>query len=215
MKDNMKWLLLIPIAVVLAVVMVLFIPRIISSDSGTSGNADDASRPEQSQATQQEIADIQQKIDAVTELIAANPADAEAIKELGVSYAELGKVQSDSEDFNGSLRNLKNAVDQFRKYLVLRPTDQEVRIELGLAYVDMGLIDLGVREIQTVTVQVSTNQRAWHTLGWALSQEGKIPEARDAWQKSYNLNPTNTIGQESKQFLDQTAENQSLDSQNP
>jgi len=215
MKDNLKWLLLLPIAVLVAVVMVIFIPRIFSSDSGSDGNNNDSSTPKQSQATEQEITDIQKRIDAATELITANPADAEALKELGTSYYDLGTVQSGSEDFNASLRSFKNAIEQFRKYLNIRPQDPEVRIDLGLAYVDMGLIDLGVRELQTATVTAPTNQRAWHSLGWALSREGKVPEAREAWQKSYSLNPTSTIGQESMQFLDQTAQNQSLGSQSP
>lgn len=215
MKNNLKWLLLLPVAVLVAVVLIIFIPRIFSSDSGADGNSNDSSKPQQSQATEQEITGIQKRIDAATELIAANPADAEALKELGTSYYELGTVQSGSEDFNASLRSYKNAIEQYRKYLNIRPQDPEVRIDLGLTYVEMGLIDLGVRELQTATVSVSSNQRAWHSLGWALSQEGKVLEAREAWQKSYNLNPTSTIGQESKQFLDQTAQNQSLGSQSP
>ncbi|MFA6001704.1 MAG: tetratricopeptide repeat protein [Thermoleophilia bacterium] len=215
MKNNLKWLLLIPAAVLVAVVMIIFIPRIFSSDSGSSGNGDDSSKPKQGQASEQEITDIQKRIDAATELIAANPADAEAIKELGTSYYDLGTVQSGGEDYNASLRSFKSAIEQFRKYLSLRPQDPEVRTDLGLAYVDMGLIDLGVRELETATVTAPTNQRAWHSFGWALSQEGKVPEAREAWQKSYSLNPTSTIGQESKSFLDQTAQNQSLGSQSP
>jgi hypothetical protein len=30
-----------------------------------------------------------------------------------------------------------------------------------------------------------------------------LEEAKKAWEKSYALNPTSNIGQESKQFLDQ------------
>jgi len=214
MKDNLKWLLLLPVAVLVAVVLIIFIPRIFSPDSGSNGNVSDSSKP-QSQATEQEITDIQKRIDAATELVTANPADAEALKELGTGYYELGAVQSSSEDFNGSLRSYRDAIEQYRKYLNIRPKDPEVRVDLGLAYVEMGLIDLGVRELQTATVSAPSNQRAWHSLGWALSQEGKVLEAGGAWQKSYSLNPTSTIGQESKQFLDQTAQNQSLGSQSP
>ncbi|MFA5801354.1 MAG: tetratricopeptide repeat protein [Thermoleophilia bacterium] len=204
MKDNLKWLLLLPVAVLVAVVLIIFIPRIFSSDSSSDGNAGDSSKP-QSQATEQEITDIQKRIDAATELVTANPADAEAIKELGTGYYELGAVQAGSEDFNGSLRSYRDAIEQYRKYLNIRPDDPEVHVDLGLAYVEMGLIDLGVRELQTATVSAPSNQRAWHSLGWAFSQGGKVPEAREAWQKSYSLNPTSTVGQESKQFLDQTA----------
>jgi len=215
MKENLKWLMLLPLAIVLAVVLALVIPRIFSDDSGSDSNGAGSASPNQSEAVQQEITDIQKKIDAANELIAANPSDAEALKELGISYEEIGKIQSDSKDLNGSLRSLKNAIDQFRRYLVLRPDDTEARIELGLAYVEMGLLDLGERELRTVTVAAPANQRAWHSLGWALSQEGKVQEAREAWLKSFTIDPASSIGQESKAFFDQTAQNQPLSTQAP
>lgn len=201
MKENLKWLLLLPVAIGLAAVMIIFIPRILSNDE--SGGSDASTTSEQSQLSPEELADYQSRIDIAASLVAANPTDILALKELALAYEDMARIQAESKDVNGMLRNYKNAVDQFRKYLALNPADNEVRNELGMAYVEMNLADLGERELRTITTNAPTDQRAWLSLGVSLATQGKTAEAISAWQTSYNLAPTTDVGITAKQYLDE------------
>lgn len=211
MSDNLKWFMLVPILLI-AVGLGYVIPKLFG---GGDANEMAMTTKQQGQAVQLELSDLQARMDAYQEILKRDPNDLTAIRGLADTYLQMGSTQYDNGDANEAYRSYKASVDQYRRYLALKPDDVEVRIDLGLDYSYLDMFEVAVRELKSVTQAAPTNQRAWHSLGWILASNNKTAEARDAWQKSYNLNPGNAIGQESKQFLDQTGEAGAASSQQP
>ena len=199
-NSNLKWLLLLPVLVV-AVVVGFVAMKLMTGDSSADTSTTDS---QASPALQVQLSDIQDRINAYNTLIERNASDLEAIRGLGDSYLEQGQAQGDNNQVNDSYRSYKNAIDQYRKYLSIEPTNVEVRIDLGLSYSYLQMVDIALRELHACVAAAPDNQRAWHSLGWVeYNGAGDLAAARDAWTKSYNLNPSTSIGQESKSFLDQ------------
>lgn len=205
MKNNLKWLLLIPVFAIAIALGYLVPTQLLSDDNG----AEDSTAKPESQAVQLQVDEVQQRISAYQALLQRNPNDIDAMKGIGDSYLEMGAYQGESGQENDSYRSYKNAVDQYRKYLAIKPDGVEVRIDLGLAYSYLQMIDISLRELNAATTADPTNQRGWHSLGWVLyNSAGNLTDARAAWEKSYALNPNSPIGQESKSFLDQFSSTQ-------
>ncbi|MBI5871130.1 MAG: tetratricopeptide repeat protein [Actinobacteria bacterium] len=206
MKNNLKWLLLIPVFAI-AISLGYLIPTQLLNDDG--GEEETSTTKQASQAVQLQVDDIQERISAYQALLERNPNDIDAMKGMGDSYLEMGAYQGEAGQENESYRSYKNAVDQYRKYLAIKPDGVEVRIDLGLAYSYLQMIDIALRELNAATAAEPGNQRAWHSLGWVLyNSAGNLTDARAAWEKSYALNPNTPIGVESKSFLDQFSSTQ-------
>lgn len=206
MKSNLKWLLLIPVFAIAISLGYLIPTQLLSDDSGDDNTS---TTKQQSQGLQIQLDDSQERINAYQALLQRNPNDIDAMKGMGDSYLEMGAYQGEAGEVNETYRSYKSAVDQYRKYLAIKSDGVEVRIDLGLAYSYLQMIDIALRELRAATAADSNNQRAWHSLGWVLyNSAGNVTEARDAWQKSYNLNPNTPIGAESKSFLDQFSSSQ-------
>ncbi|MCL4472702.1 MAG: hypothetical protein M1539_01580 [Actinobacteria bacterium] len=199
----MKWLLLIPVLAVALALGYLIPTKLLSGDSGS---ADASADKQKNPALQVQLADIRDRITAYEALLQRNPGDLDALRGLGDSYLEEGQAQGENNQTNDSYRSYKNAVDQYRKYLAIKPDFVEVRIDMGLSYSYLQMIDISLRELNTCVTAAPDNQRAWHSLGWVqYNGAGNLTAAKDAWQKSYDLNPSTPIGQESKSFLDEFA----------
>lgn len=206
MSGNLKWLLLIPVFAI-AIALGYLIPTQLLSDDSSGDSTTTGSQ--QNQALQIELDDLKQRINAYQALLQRNPGDIDAMKGMGDSYLEMGSYQGEGGSVNESYGSYKNAVDQYRAYLAIKPEDVEVRIDLGLTYSYLQMTDIALRELRTATTAEPGNQRGWHSLGWVLyNSAGDTAEAREAWQKSYNINPSTTIGAESKTFLDQYSTSQ-------
>ena len=198
MKDYWKWLLLIPI-IAGAVIAGYLITGWLSQGDG--GSATDTGV--QNQAIQLEISDKQQVIDKTKALVANDASDTLALENLGNAYLELGMLQTEDGDVNGSFRSYKAAADAYQRYLQLMPDDADVRIDLGYTYYNLLMFEVAERELKAVTEAAPSNQRGWHVYGVVLNRLEKTDEAKAAWQHSYDLDPNSTIGQESKQFMEQ------------
>lgn len=206
MSGNLKWLLLIPIFAI-AITLGYLIPTQLSNDDSNGESTSTTSQ--QNQALQIQLDDLQERIKAYQALLERNPGDIDAMKGVGDSYLEMGSYQGEGGSVNDSYGSYKNAVDQYRAYLAIKPEDVEVRIDLGLTYSYLQMIDISLRELRTATTADPGNQRGWHSLGWVLyNSAGDVAAAREAWQKSYNINPNTAIGAESKTFLDQYSTSQ-------
>lgn len=197
MSDNLKWLLLIPVVIV-AISLGYVIPKLFGSGEG------DVPDKQRNQALELDIADTEQRIASYQDLIASNPADADALRGIGENYRELGTLQSQNDQVNEAFVSYKSAVDYYRKYLAANPAGQETRIDMGLTYFYMQMPDVAERELIVVTQALPLNQRAWHSLGWVQANGlGKEQEALVSWQRSYEIDPASVIGKESKSFMDQ------------
>lgn len=220
MSDNLKWLLLIPI-IILIIGGGYLVGKLV-------GNNDDSASPagQQNQALEIDKADVQQRIDGYQGLVARTPSDAEALKGLGDTYLEMGDLEQENDQTNDSFVSYKAAIDNYRKYLAIKPDDAEARIDLGYTYSLLLMPEVAVRELKAVT-QAAPNiadpesrkkaeQRAWHVLGFVLENNlGLSDEALQAWQTAYNIDPGSSMGQEAKQFIDQLSQPQPQQIQTP
>ncbi|MHB1390167.1 MAG: tetratricopeptide repeat protein [Thermoleophilia bacterium] len=208
MSDKLKWLLLIP-AIILAIALAYFIPKLI----GGSDNSSSAASTQQNQAMEIDKAAIQERIDTYAKLVASNPADADSLRGIADNYRELGALQDKNNQLNESAVSYKTAVDYYRKYLAIVPSGVEAKIDMGLTYFYLQMPEIAERALKESTHADPKNQRAWHALGWVEKNGmGNSEQARIAWQTSINIDPESPIGQESKSFLDQLS---SPDSQLP
>lgn len=208
MKGNMKWLLLVPVFA-LALALGYLVPTQLLSGDG--GDEQSAGNSQESQAAQIEIENMQSKLDDYQTVLSRNPGDIDVVRALADAYYEMGALQNKNGDINDSYRSYKNAVDQYRKYLSVKPDNVEVMTDLGLAYAEFQMTDIAVRELKAAVASAPGNQRAWHSLGWIQYRwASNLPDAKIAWQKSYDIDPNTPIGKESKSFLDDFAGQQSL-----
>lgn len=198
MKTYQKFLVLIPVlAAVVALTLYGYIK--LSEDGGE----DDSETSGQNQAIQLEIDDMQMRIEQYQSLVEMDPNDIVALGSMGDAYLEMGILQSEAGDVNGSYKSFKNAADSYNKYLAINPEDVEARIDLGYSYHNLLMFEISERELKTAVEMAPDNQRAWHVYGVVLEKLEKTDMAKEAWQTSYNLDPNSSIGQESKSFLDQ------------
>ena len=208
MKGNMKWLLLVPVFA-LALALGYLIPTQLLSGGG--GDEQSADNSQKSQAARIEIEDIQSRLNDYQTVLSRNPGDIDVVRVLADTYYEMGTIQGENGDINDSYRSFKNAVDQYLKYLSVKPDNVEVMTDLGLAYGDLQMPEIALRELKAAVALAPGNQRAWHSLGWVqYTGASNLPEAKIAWQKSYDLDPNSPTGKESKSFLDNFSAQQSL-----
>jgi len=212
MSDNLKWLLLIPL-VILVIGGGYLVGKLIGGDDESSQVV------QQNQALEIDKADVQQRIDAYQGLIARTPGDVEGFKGLGDTYLEMGDLLKENNENNEAFANYKSAIDNYRKYLAGKPEDAEARIDLGYAYSLLLMPEVAVRELKLATqlapntpdptARKAAEQRSWHVLGFVLMNNlGLEADAKQAWQTAYDIDPNSNMGQEAKQFLDQLAQPQ-------
>lgn len=205
MNDNLKWLLLIPV-VITAIALGYFIPKWIGGDDDKSS----VTKPQQNQALQIDISDIQDRIATYDRLVVSSPSDADALRGLADNYREMGALQDENNQVNESAASYKTAVDYYRKYLAINPDGLEAKIDLGLTYFYLQMPEIAERALKEVTQAAPGNQRAWHALGWVEENGiGNTEQAKIAWQTSISIDPNSATGQESKTFLEQLASPQS------
>lgn len=199
LKENLPWLILIPVVLVAAVLIAYLITSMLSDEDGN----DTVAVSEQNQAVQLEIDQKQELVYQYEGMLVTDASDIVALKGLGDAYLEIGLLQNEAGDVNGSFRSYKSAVDNYRKYLQQMPDDADVAVDLGYTYSNLFMFDIAVRELESATAMAPDNQRAWHVYGVVLNQIDMVDEAVISWQKSYEIDPNTSIGQESKLFLDQ------------
>ena len=199
MKDNLKWLVLLPVLGVV-VVLAIFVPRLVSSGSGAS---DKSSTSQNNQVVQQQIDQDKTTITNYQDLTKKNPKDQLALRKLGDTFADLGDLQSQEGKINDAAWSYKWAVDQYRQYLKLNSDDTEVRIDLGYTYTQLNMGDVAMRELQTAVAKQPGNQRGWLNIGYLDLQTGKVDESKAPLQKAIALGASSQYGQDAKQLLDQ------------
>ncbi len=197
MKDNIKWVLLIP-GIIVIIGLAYLVPKLVGVGSGNT--------PTQpvNPGVQQQINDAQNRINTYSAQVKTNPGDVASVKNLGEAYLDLAQSQEqNNQTVNDANRNFKNAIDQFRKYLAANSGDVDVTIDLGFAYSQLGMSEVALRELQAAAAQAPNNQRAWLNIGYIYLQTGRTDQCKAPLQKAVNLNPNSDEGKEAKQFLDQ------------
>ncbi len=107
-----------------------------------------------------------------------DPKHADALNYLGYTYAERGI-------------KIEEAVSLTRQAVSLKPNNGYYVDSLGWAFFKMGLLDEALAEIQKATMLVKDDPVIFEHLGEIYLKQNRVPDAREAWLHSLELDPTN------------------------
>lgn len=125
----------------------------------------------------------------IQRILKERPNDAKA-------FAQVGDIYFDQHKFN-------DAIEHYKKAIALEPQDVDSYNDLGLSYHYTGRSDEGLKYVEEGIQKNPNYQRAWLTKGFILAIKGNIPEARNAWEKAYKIDPNSDVGKSSASFLAQ------------
>lgn len=106
------------------------------------------------------------------------PKHADALNYLGYSYAERGV-------------KIEEAVSLIKRALVLKPNNGYYVDSLGWALFKMGQLDEALAEIKKAATLVRDDPVIFEHLGEIYLGQNLVPEAREAWLRSLELDPSN------------------------
>lgn len=133
--------------------------------------------------------DYNEVITHTKKLLQTNPNDAKALSALGDAYF--------------ALQRFEEAIDAYKKAIKIDPSDIDSCNDLGLS---LHYTNKSSDAIKYIDGCIKTNpnfQRIWLTKGFILSVSGKLPEAKEAWEKTFKMDPTSDVGRAAADFLAQ------------
>lgn len=123
------------------------------------------------------------------QLLQKNPNDAKALSSLGDAYF--------------ALQRFEDAIDAYKKAVKVDPNDIDSCNDLGLS---LHYTNKSSDAIKYIDECIKTNpnfQRIWLTKGFILSVSGRLPEAKEAWETAFKIDPTSDVGRAAADFLAQ------------
>ncbi|RJQ46629.1 MAG: hypothetical protein C4534_02380 [Gaiellales bacterium] len=124
---------------------------------------------------------------AYNDLLAANPQDALALSGLG----QIAMIEGD----------FPTAANYLNQSIGIDPSDPYKYELLGEAYYEMKLIDKSVAAMEQAVALAPDNQMILLNAGTVLHQAGREEEARQLWQRSYDIDPNSKFGQNAFHML--------------
>ncbi|HBO83425.1 MAG: hypothetical protein A2073_06705 [Deltaproteobacteria bacterium GWC2_42_11] len=122
-------------------------------------------------------------------ILQKNPNDARALADIGDAYFGLQRFQ--------------DAIDVYKRVIATDPKDIDSCNDLGLSLHYTGKSEEALKYIDECIKGNPDYQRIYLTKGFILSVNGKKEEARDAWERAYNMNPVSEVGKAAQDFLAQ------------
>ena len=134
--------------------------------------------------------ELQQRIAANQQVVAADPKNLNAWIALGNDYFDLQQAQ--------------NSVDAYAKALALQPGNSRVLVDQGVMYRQLQQFDKAVANFKQATRLDPKLVQGWFNLGIVCSQDLKKPdEAVKAWTKVIEVAPESSQAAQAQQFLAQ------------
>jgi len=112
------------------------------------------------------------------ETIHLDPRHANALNYLGYTYADRGI-------------KLKEALDLINRALTVKPDDGYYIDSLGWTYYKMGNVDEALNQLNRAVALVPDDAVIQEHLGEIYLDKALLQEAKEAWLKSLELDPTN------------------------
>lgn len=144
-------------------------------------------KPVSKKDTIDEGADYNKAIFEIQEYIKKNPNDAKALSALGDAYFEL--------------QRFGEATDIYKKAITMDPDDIDSCNDLALCLHYTGKYQEALQYIDACIKRNPAYQRIWLTKGFILSVNGKLHEARKAWETAYKMAPNSEVGKAAEAFL--------------
>lgn len=170
---------------VIVVVLAIAIPMVILSGE----DADNPHTPEElEQLSAQMALDYSHQKAAYQDLLAVNPND-------DVALAGLARLAMNEGDPAA-------AVDYLNQAIAINPGDALHHEMLGEAYYEMNLLDKSVTAMEQAVALEPQNQLILINAGIVIQQAGgRDEEARQLWQRAYDLDPESDFGQDAYHLL--------------
>lgn len=100
-------------------------------------------------------------------------------------YKVLGKVYAEQKDF-------RRAFENFRIATVLAPRDKQVRLNLATSYYDLGAYGYAIEQFQKIIDRWPQDPKAYFRIARALVKTRQYPQAYEALQKGFRIDPKTT-----------------------
>jgi hypothetical protein len=152
-------------------------------------NAYPAPMPQQARAIKPEPAQVAARpaVTTASATMAREPIDVAPAPSERVDLAEA-KARASAAMAAGQFAA---AADWYRMAIARTPGDVVLRYNLATAYFRAGLYDDAANQFEQVANADPMDEEAWLFLGYAESRAGRPSEARIAWEKVLEINPTN------------------------
>lgn len=153
----------------------------ILPDSHPKNSSATSNRPEGPPAP------VMQEIQALKERIQENPKDEEAYSQLGDLYFQADKFSQ--------------AAPLYEKSIQLNAQDIVARNNLALCYHLLNRDSEAFQQLDTALRISPHSQHLWLTLGVVDYKTGRIPQARAAFKRAYQLSPKSDTGVKAETLL--------------
>ncbi|TAJ26019.1 MAG: tetratricopeptide repeat protein [Nitrospirae bacterium] len=117
-------------------------------------------------------------VKAMETALRLDPQHADALNYLGYSYTERGI-------------KIEEAVSLIQRAVILKPNNGYYVDSLGWAFFKMGRLDEALAEMKRAASLVKDDPVIFEHLGEVYLQQNLVPEAREAWLHSLELDPAN------------------------
>jgi tetratricopeptide (TPR) repeat protein len=137
------------------------------------------------------------------------PDDAFMRSNLGIAYAELGRIDEAIKEYQTALKldhnyaeahnflgiayasqgRLDEAIKEYQTAITIKPEYAEVHNNLGIAYANQGRLDEAIKEYQAALKISSNNVETHNNLGLAYETRGRINEAIKEYQAAIKIKP--------------------------
>lgn len=174
MKSYTVWIAVAVVVVALAITvpMILF--------SGDDEGANPHSPEDLARLTAQMAVDYSNQKAAYNDLLAANPNDDLALSGLG----QIAMLEND----------YPTAVNYVNQAIAITADDPYLYMLLGEGYYKMKLSDKAIEAMDQAVALAPEDQEILLNAGYVYDQGGRKDEARQLWQRAYDLNPTSEAG---------------------
>lgn len=199
MKNKLKSYSLVIVAAIVVVALAITIPTLLLS-------GDEAENPhsqeELDRLSAQMTLDYTHQEAAYEDLLTENPAD-------DVALVGLGQISLRQEDY-------ATAVNYFNQAIAINPGDALYYELLGEGYYQMNLMDKSVAAMEQAIALEPQNQLILINAGIVIQQAGgREEEARQLWQRAYDIDPESEFGQNAYHLLNPDEAQEEEQTENP
>jgi Flp pilus assembly protein TadD len=186
-------------AAIIIVVLAIVIPMVLISGEDVENPHSDE---ELERLSAQMALDYTHQKAAYEDLLEANPSD-------DVALSGLGQISMREEDF-------ATAVTFFTRAIEINPAVAQYHELLGEAYYEMNLLDKSVASMDQAVALEPDDQLILINAGIVIQQVGgREEEARQLWQRAYDLDPESDFGQNAFHLLYPEEAEEAATTENP
>lgn len=158
---------------------------------------------------------LQEAVNLLLEAVKIYPDESNAHLQLGQAWGNLAQQAGETNDMMLAMKGVNEAFAEFDKAVQLNPNNFEAHLNYGAFGVNVpalfGKLDQGVAHLETAESLLEktfpngnpgVSAGVYQLLGQGYQMQGRIEEARTAWEKVLELTPDNEQGMAAKAGLE-------------